>query len=212
MAHINVYNFTIIGDYCSIHVVTTIVTIKNLAAAFTQTPRAVGRSILNVNWTHDFALTSMHLFLRSQLLYTLTWTCDKVTMVNMDDAILLNTLDPLDAHFLSLWVQSWHFAWAGVWKMNVITVKLRRPTIPKAPQAAKNYSRRPEAVRTLQRELLLQCHSDPRNADGNAGVSAVIQASSVCFLLMSAFESWRKPPRPHLTSSHQQFRPLFLTR
>lgn len=60
-----------------------------------------------------------------------------VTMVNMDDAVLSNTLDPLDAHFLSLWVQSWHFAWAGVWKMNVITVKLRRPTIPKAPQAAK---------------------------------------------------------------------------
>lgn len=48
-----------------------------------------------------------------------------------------NSLDPLGAHFLSLWVQSWHFAWAGVGKMNVITVKLRRPTIPKAPQAAK---------------------------------------------------------------------------
>lgn len=34
-------------------------------------------------------------------------------------------------------MQSWHFVGAGVVKMNVITVKLRRPTIPKAPRAAK---------------------------------------------------------------------------
>ncbi len=36
-----------------------------------------------------------------------------------------------------LWVQSWHFAGARIGKMNVITVKLRRPTIPKVPRAAK---------------------------------------------------------------------------
>ncbi len=45
-----------------------------------------------------------------------------------------------------------------------------------------------------------------RPADGIAGVSALIQASSVCSLLMSAFESWRKPPpaptwRPPISNS-----------
>jgi len=60
VAHRNVYNFAIIGDYCTIHIATTLATIKNLAAAFKQTPYAVGRSILNLNWSCDLAILCIY--------------------------------------------------------------------------------------------------------------------------------------------------------
>lgn len=88
--------------------------------------------------------------------------------------------------------------------MNVITVKLRHPTIPKAPRAAKIILGGPKprgrcGVSYCCR--VTQALGTPTGSRGECSRSA----SSSCSLLSSAFEWWRKPPRPHPISNSGRF-------
>lgn len=104
-----------------------------------------------------------------------------------------NSPDPPGAHFLSFRVRPWHFVGAGIGKMNVITVKLRHPTIPKAPRAAKIIPGSPKPRGRCGVSYCCRVTQALRTPAGSRGECSRSASSACSRPLLSGEES---PPAP----------------